>query len=155
TRQEAIAVWTPRLQVSLELAGPLLPIDPKRADEGGELLRMGMDGVAARVGEKTVAIFPGQMMTAHQAPRVALGAAAARVADDAQLGIQQLAAIAASRGARFYKFSVVHLVQAAPAAEPIFVELGGREIPLVSVTGGELRNAVDGLAAHLARRAEA
>lgn len=143
-----------RITVSLELAGPLIPIDPEQAASADVLLAPGLDGVAARIDDRTSVMFPETMLATNTTPRVAFSAVISDAAGSPQLGLADPRAVAEDLGARFFRFRVAHAAQIAPISEPVFLLRAGRLISVAELGATDLRAMADSIAAHLLTRAD-
>lgn len=150
--REKLLELAPRLTISLELAGTLVPIAPGTWADATASLDPGLDGVAARIGERVEGVFPAAMLAANQATGDALASAVARASGDPVLGVHEPAKLTAEFGVAFFKFRVVHLAQAREGDAPMFLHRGGRIAGRESTDVDALRRWGDGLAANLAAR---
>jgi len=149
----------PRLRISLEFSGTLVPITPATFTELDVEIPCGLVGLAARIGSTTAAVFPASMLTTGTLPSDALAAAISSATGDPTAAIKlnakaQPPQIAADRNATFYRFSTTHLAQLAPDAQPIFLFRGGKLISTREITTARLRAFADHLADYLMRWSE-
>lgn len=129
TRWERARKLGPLLDMSLELAGPLTPIEPESYEAVDRLVSPGAEGLAIRrIGNAAPgtagaaagtspaslqAMSPGSMMSAALTPSDAARALVARVTGEPAAGLGELAKLRAERGLRVLRFPVTHLVQPA------------------------------------------
>ena len=120
--------------LEIQLAGDLIPVSGDTFADASLAFSPGLEGAAARVGDRTAAIFPGHMLATNTTPARALAAVCA------ELGFagRELGDLRTTEGVRVFRFSTIHLAQAAPQAAPTFLARGGRVRPLSSVAGAEL-----------------
>jgi hypothetical protein len=155
--EEQLRAQARELTLSLELAGPLVPIEPMSFAEADLTLAPGLDGIAVRIGEKLEAVFPASMLAAGQMPGQALATAQGRASGNVALALTenrdaQPAAVREKLGARMFRFRVTHLVQSAPTKTPTFTLRGGRLIAQEEINTQGLRASAAMLAEHLVRR---
>ncbi len=150
--EEHVRAAASRMTISLELAGPLVPIAPGEWSEAALDLAPGIDGVAARIGEQTAAVFPGAMMAGGMDPGRGLAAAVSKAGGDPSLIVKKPPELAKDLGAVFYRFRTTHLAQARPGEPPMFLHRGGRVVETRDLTEVALRHWADGLAGNLMRR---
>jgi len=141
-----------RLIISLELAAPLVPIPPRDLPSAATLLRPGHDGVALRIGTRHAFRFPSQLRRTRTMPADALPSLVAELTGDPSQALLDPATAARRHEGRFFRFTVVHLAQPTPGAEPLFMHRGGRLVRANQVTTGAIREFAQGLAEHLAGR---
>lgn len=141
-----------QLTVSLQLAGEFIPIQPKDAAEAMAMVEAGVEGVAARLGDRTAAVFPERMLTTQSEPGATLASLVGRLAQDPILAVEPLSKLARDRGAVFYRFRVTHLAQASPRDTPVFLTRCTKYIPLTQLDEQSLRLWAERLAANLLSR---
>lgn len=146
------------IEISVELAGALVPF---RADTWGDVdmgLSPGLWGVAARFGERLAGVFPGAMLMSGQSPSDGLRAAISEASADPQLATMgvngQPGKIASDRGATYYRFRVAHLAQARAGEPPSFLHRGGQIVPKSAITTAALRELAANIAGHLRARCQ-
>ena len=151
---ENVRAAAARMTISLELAGPLVPITAESWESPALELAWGLDGVAARFGEQTAAMFPGAMLTAAGGmdPGRALAACVSRASGDPTLILKKPPELAKEHGAVYYRFRVTHLAQAVPNVSPDFLHRGGRVVESRSLSETTLWQWADDLAANLMQR---
>lgn len=156
-------VFVPRLLISVELAGALVPYAPASYDDADLEIPPGIDGVGARVDDTTRLIFPSSMLTQSvatgmpQSPGDALVAAAAGALDDPVAGLRidpnnHPHKLAKDRKVQFYRFSVTHVSQESPEAPATFLHRHGRVVAEREVTLDAMKQWGDGVADYLAAR---
>lgn len=149
-----------RFRIELELGGPLVPIAPLSYAEVDQTLRPGLDGVAARFGERVACVFPSAMLVANDTPAQALAAAISRASGDATLAMPmtregQPGVIASRHGATYYRFSTSHLAQAAPGAPAQFLFRAGGVVDDANLDTNAIATTGELIANHLGRLAPA
>ena len=121
------------LAISLELAGALVPLNVDTYAKADATVSLGLEGVAARKGDRLLAIFPEEMLLNNDEPSDALARLASRLADDPTLAIkadqrEQPPQLHRLHGITFYRFGVTHLAQTSADAPPIFLRRLTREV---------------------------
>lgn len=160
TREDATRRVAAEIAISVELAGPLITIEPKTWGDVDTGLSPGLDGVIVRGGEaegRMEAVFPSTMLTLNILPRRAIAGAAASLIGEggAAAALNEPEEIRAKHGLRMQRFRVCQVAQGRAADAPIVLFRGQRLIPANTVmTGAELREMASGLAQHLVKRAE-
>lgn len=144
-RAQRIADFAQMLTIDLQLAGPLAPLLGETHAAATAGVSPGIEGVAARVGERTRAVFPGTMLSMDFLPAQALMAASGEL----QLPPVELGELRSKHGAAVYRFESRQLVQPRAGHEPIFLFRGGRVVALNEVSGQGLRGFASRLADHL------
>ena len=139
--------------LTLELAGPMTPIAPDALADIGLTLSPGIDGVSARLGQRTEAIFPEQMLLAGMDARVALGSLAGAISGSPADAMRDPARTRRDLGISFMSFRTVHLTQTRPGQPAVPLYRGSRVPTSGSLDFAELHRMSDGIAAHLASRA--
>lgn len=142
-----------RITISLELAGALVPFAPAEYSDAAAECSPGLDGVAARFGDRAAAIFPSTTLASGLDGGRALAAAISKATGDPARSLRRPADLSAQDGAVFYRFRVVHLAQPSALVPPIFLQRGGRVVTMREMSEAELRRWADGLAEHLLARA--
>jgi len=144
-RDQAIRDLTPRIMISLQLAGPMVPLLGGRFDDAALPLSPGIDGIAARARGRASAIFPGTALALNFTPELAMRGAVGGL----DLPPKELDALRADHGVSVLKFRVSHLAQTSAGAAPVFLTRGSKAVPLSSVTGPNLREFASRMAEHL------
>lgn len=146
-----------RAQISVELAGPLVPLDVPTFAEADELFEPGNEGVMVRIGKRTEGSFPGTMMASGRTPAQALAGAISAAVADSTIAVPgtrdgEPGAIAVARGAVYYRFRTTHVAMLEPGGLPLFLRRCQRVVPLGDVTRQNAGQFADELAAQLASR---
>ncbi len=152
TRGQAAGEVGRRVLLSVELCGQPTPVDAATFAALDELLAPGIDGLVLRQGGRAVAMSPAAMLAANLVPSEAARGLAAQLLADPVLALQELEALKARAKVSVLRFRTVHLAQAAPGAEPVFLTRGQVVVPLRSVNAGTLVAAAESLVLHLAGR---
>jgi hypothetical protein len=150
--QDSLRAMAPSLTISLELAGPLVPLAVREYADVSLTVSAGTEGVAARIGERVDGLFAGTMLANSTEPGSALSAVVSRLTGDPRLGLTKPAELAEEHGAVFYRFRTVHLAQTMPGMTPLFLHRGGRLVDRRELTSAALREWADGMAEHLMQR---
>jgi AMMECR1 domain-containing protein len=141
-----------RVTISLELAAPLTPFAPAEYTDAAGEVSPGIDGVAARFGDRIAVIFPSLMLTTGMDGPRALAAAVAQAAADPAKSLVRPADLAAHDGAVFYRFRVTHLAQLEPRTPPVFLHRGGKIATTADLDLAFLERWAGGLADNLIAR---
>lgn len=152
-RDESVKEMVRDMTLSLELAGPLVPINVKTFEEAERTLSPGLDGVAVRIGDRTASMFPGTMLATNTTIALALGAMASQAGADPTLSLIEPADLVSKHGATLYRFRVSHLAQPASGREAEFLYRGARLFNLSSLNKSEIQAMADRIAEHLLTRA--
>jgi hypothetical protein len=147
-----------RITISLELAGTLIPVKLATFDDADAELDPGLDGVAARIGEKLSGTFPAAMLIMNKTPGECLAAAISDASGDPTLAIpgsakNEAGTIATEQKATYYRFRTVQLAQPDEGKAPRFMKRGGRVIEPFEIDTGAIRVFADQLATNIAGRA--
>lgn len=145
------------LAISLELAGALVPLNVDTYAKADATVSLGLEGVAARKGDRLLAIFPEEMLLNNDEPSDALARLASRLADDPALAIKadprvQPPQLDRLHGITFYRFGVTHLAQTSADAPPIFLRRLTREVRPQDVNVAFMQALGDTMADHLRSR---
>ncbi len=147
------------LRISVELAGPLIPIQPALFVDVDTQLQPGLDGVAVRLGEKVGGVFPAAMLVMNMSPSESLTSAISETSGDPTLAVRtdprgQPGALAKTQGAVFYRFRVAHVAQVGDAGAPAFLFRGGKVVEMSALDRGGLERFAALLASNLRTRIE-
>lgn len=137
-----------RLTISLELGGDLVPVSPSTYAEADLMILRGIEGVGVRLGDVVRVVSPATMLVNAMSPGDALVAAISAASGDPLLAVRtdpraQPPAIAAAKGATFYKFHAAHLAQLDPDGQPTFLFRGGKVVPQRDISVESLRRQAD------------
>src|SRR5262249_30828222 len=146
------------ITISLELGGTMIPVKLATFADADAELEPGLDGVAARFGDKLAGTFPGTMLVMNKTAGDCLAAAISEASGDATLAIpgspkDEAGVIAAAHNATYYRFRTVHLAQLDVGKSPAFLKRGGRIIEPLEIDQASLQAFADALAINLAGRA--
>ncbi len=131
--------WS-RARLSVEFAGPLVPLAVATYDDADAEVRPGIEGVAARAGSRVETVFPEAMLSRGIGPGDALAYAITRAVGEPGVALREDAAgqpgaLGESRGVRAYRFRTVHIAHAAEGVEfggagggPVFLDRCGRVV---------------------------
>lgn len=133
--------------LDLELAGAFVPLVGETELDFLAQLNPGVDGLAVRAGERIGVTYPGQMLASAWTPAQALAHAIARL----DLPPLDFPTLKNRYGLVVYRFETEHLAQPAARAEPVFLERGGRSVPLGEINGGRILEAAGNAASFLIR----
>lgn len=137
-----------QLDLSLELAGPLVPITLAAWADALTQVRPGIDGVAIRLGDRFESMFPAAMLAGAVEPPAACRALLSKATDDPTLALKEPRDLGIAP--TFYRFRVTHLAQLPGSHELVYLTRGGVVAPPLSAA--ELSRWAVGLADHLVRR---
>ncbi|MCL4743031.1 MAG: hypothetical protein KJZ54_12605 [Phycisphaerales bacterium] len=152
TWRDRMVALAPTLELTLELAGPLVPLTEAELASPSSMLSPGLHGVAVRVGESWRATFPAEMLASGAPFEIELSSLVARAVGDPQLGARSPADLARTEGAAFYRFRTVHLAHPARGEPPVFLYRGAKLVERSSLGTGDLRALADRYADHLMAR---
>lgn len=160
TQGAALAALARELTLSVQLGGALVPVSPRTFAQMGEFARAGLDGVAARQGDRVAVVFPEQMLVTGGNPASALASAVSTVTGDPTLAIPgtltgEAEPVAQRAGMTFARFRVTHLMELGVGETPRFVERGGRLVETREITAASVREHGRRLAMALAARVRA
>ena len=147
-RREHLRELAPRVEIDLQVAGPMTPILEDTLTAASRTVAPGRQGVAARSGKRVEAIFPGVMLSTNMTPGDGLIAALGGLG----LAPVGLAEIRKDTELVLYRFDVQHLAQPDAGAAPIFLTRGGRVVSTRDITPASLTTLGDRLAVNLMRR---
>lgn len=151
-RDERIRELARVMTVSVELAGPLTPVDTESVERLDLRLSPGVDGLAVGLHERLVAMSPGVIMSRALTPSAAARALVAEATGSASMALDEVKALREA-GVRLYALRTTHLAQSAPGREPVFLHRGTRVVPQTDLdSAAELRAFADLLAAGLMSR---
>jgi hypothetical protein len=148
------AVWESRvasIAVSVELAGPMIPIAVRSTTDLATAFSPGVDGVAVRLADRVEARFPSQMLASGEDGLSAARSLAAELAGDPTRALEDIEQLL-ELGYVFYRFRTTHMAQPAPSVGPVFLHRGGRIVAQTEITTATLVRLADGMAAHLVGR---
>ena len=150
--EESLKTLSPRLAITLELAGPLIPFAPREPADIASAVNFGVEGVAVRMGDRLAAMFPEQMLVTSTEPSAAAGALVSKLGADPTLGLKKPSELAAERGVAYYRFKTATVGHPRAGAAPLFLQRAGRVVGQADTSEAELRRWADELAASLVRR---
>lgn len=162
SRDDAVKLLTPDIQISLELAGAPMPIVDDSWGLIDPALAPGLDGLLVRregaaAPQGVAAEFPSQMMLAGGLPQKSIRTLTAQVIGEGGAAEVLLMPreIRDKHAVKMYRFRVSHVAQGGPRRRPEFLYRGARTPVSTPMSAGELRTMADGLAGHLRWRAKA
>jgi len=146
-----------RATLSLELAGPLIPVAFRTFAEADLSMAPGLDGAAVRLGERVEGGFPTTALLSGKLGGEMLGAAISGLLGDASVVLPntadgELGAIARQRGLTCYRFRTTHVAQHSAGLAPSFLHRGMRVVRAADVTTGALHELADRMAQSLIAR---
>lgn len=152
-RAQNLRALAERMTISLELAGPLIPLEDSSLAVSTLDLSPGMEGVAIRLADRTAVFFPEHMVTTGTEPAAAAASLLAQLAEDLAISLKPLPELRADFGVRFYRFRTTHLAQTIPSGPALFMHRGGRVVERADIAGTErVRALAFDIRAHLASR---
>jgi len=148
--------WS-RAMVSVEFAGPLVPMSVATFEEADAEVRPGIEGVAARAGSRVEAVFPEAMLMRNIGPGDALSNAITRALDEPGVALRedpagQPGTLAESRGVRLYRFRTVHVVSGEPGRGAMFLDRCGRVVRDWPRSTGDIRDWAGAMARNIEAR---
>ncbi len=149
-----------RITISLELAGPLIPLSAKTLEAIAAECVPGLDGVAIRAGTWEGSVFPGRMLAFSQEPAMAVSglltsareAGAIALADGPDPTGKALTSLIEQGLLRVHRFRVTHVAQVDPRSSPMFLSRGGRDVSLKWASRPAMRALAQDMGLHLAGR---
>jgi hypothetical protein len=143
--------------ISLEAAGPAIPLTLRTYDDADLALSPGLEGVGITSNDGNWAIFPGAMLYSNITPSAAFASCVAQLSGDAALalkGVQghEAGDVAKEKHYTFVHFRVTHLAQSAGDDTPSFLYRGSRYISPAEMTTANLKTWAAKLAGSLAAR---
>ncbi len=122
----------------------MVPVDLATFADADSRVLMGLEGVGARIGDRTDLVFPAQMLTSNDSPASTLVSLVSRVSGDPTLAMPGVLGhdagdLAKSRGIIFFKFRTAHAAQTVPGGTPIPLIRGGRVVTSRDITLPSLR----------------
>lgn len=144
-REQNIADAAQRICIEAQFAGVLTPLLGETYEVASATVSPGFHGVAARVGDRVEALFPGAALAAGASAPEALRAAVGKLS----LAPLELGQLVSRNQLVVYRFEARALAQPEPGAQPIFTYRGGRIIHLPEVNAARLRSAAEAIADRL------
>lgn len=141
---ERMRAQAPEVMISVEVCSAPVTMSPLAFDEVDRDLAAGLEGVAARFGSRSEAIFPATMITRGLLPGDALASCIAVASDNPELGIRsnpltQPPALAKTHQAVFYRFRPFHVAQTSPGGPARFLHRSARVIGSREITTSQLK----------------
>ncbi len=142
------------LALSVELAGAPVPIEPAEVADLDQVLAIGVEGVAVRLGTGPFhAAFPSAMLFGQQWPSDSARALVARTTGQAAAALERPAVLADRFNLRMYRFRATHAAQVASGEEPRLLFRGNRLVGVTEVdTPEHLRRWARSITSHLVHR---
>ncbi len=152
---DRLRMLVPSLALDVQFAGALIPLLGDSFDEAALTVGPGLDGVAARAGDRLRGHFPATMLAQNATPSSALVVVAADALSEAvNLPGRDVKALREHRSLVLYRFPTLHLAQIAPSREPEFLTRGARVIPPTDITRSSLVEFALHLAQNLSSRVD-
>lgn len=156
TRPRALQEIARDVTVSLELAGPPVPIVGDAWPAIDAALAPGLDGLIVQVGEHGIPHFrfPSEMIVMNSTPsRVLRGMIANALGEGGAVKVLKSPKdLRDTDQVRMWSFRAVHRAHAGPRSPAVFLERGVRRVSPGELTLDELRRMGERLAVHLASR---
>ncbi len=148
---EQLRTLAPSLTLSIELAGPMVPLSQAELENPDAALRPGIEGMAVRHGMTWQLLFPLQQAMLNTTPSIEYPAMAARLLDDTDAAIALLPDLA-KRNLTFYRFPTTHIVS--PSSGVPFLRLTrlSQPVELRDISVASLVSMTQALIDHLASR---
>lgn len=141
-----------RTTITLELAGSPIPMDITEFIDVTTSLDPGVEGVAARLGERIEAHFPEMMLATGTQSGAAMSSLVSSLMDDPVMGLLEPGELRKKHGFIFYRFNATTIAQTAAGDSPVFLHRGGQVVGRDAITGQALAQFADQLAGHLIQR---
>lgn len=144
--EERLRLAAQQLTISLELAGPAVPIASRGAEDLIAQFSPGVHGVALRMNDLAAAVYPGEMLWTSQDVPGAVRRLIAGVTGDAALAMRPIEEVLPAAKIDLLRFRARHIAQLAPGEEPRLLQRGGRVVQSTEVRSmPSLREWADGL----------
>ncbi len=154
-RRQRLLEMAPTVSVDVQAAGTLIPMQARTLAEAGAGVSPGYHGVAARVGGRIEAVFPGTMLATNTSPTEALASILTTlIGPAAALGDPRtsLSELSEREGLTLYRFEAQHVAQPTPGSAPVFLYRGDRIATLADVAPAKLDALGDAMARHIEGR---
>lgn len=148
---EQLRAIAPSLTLSIELAGPMVPLSQAELENPDAALRPGIEGMAVRHGSTWQLLFPLQQAMLDTTPSIEYPAMAARLLGENDAAIALLPDLA-KRNLTFYRFTTTHIVSPSSAVPPMTLTRLGQPIELREISVASLAGMTQALIDHLAGR---
>ncbi len=145
SEEAALEAVRRRAAVAIEFGGRLAPVAAQRFADLNLLARPGIDGLAARVGDRFEAVFPSELIGTNRTPSEGARMLAARF----DLPPAELDALREEHGLVVYTFPTVQLAEVPGLRAPVPLLRGGRVVPPSGVTRQTLVEAADAVARNI------
>lgn len=156
TRTRALREIARDVTVSLELAGPPVPVIDDAWPAIDAALAPGLDGLIVQVGEHGIPHFrfPSEMIVMNSTPpRVLRGMIANALGEGGAVKVlKSPKELREADHVRMWSFRTVHRAHAGPRSPAVFLDRGARRVSAGEMTLDELHKMGVGLAMHLASR---
>ncbi len=142
------------LVISLELASKPTPIAPDALRDFSVSMSPGIHGVAARLGDRIEAVFPGTMLATGLEASAALGAVASAVTGSAENALRDPVRVRRDLGVSFSVFRTTHIAETGAGSTPLFLYRGSRLPRSSPPTLDDLASLADSIAMNLLERSQ-
>lgn len=148
--EERLGLAAQQLTISLELAGPGVPMQSRTQADLVANFSPGIHGVALRFGDLAAAIYPGEMLWTSQDVPGAVRRLIAGVTGDQALSMRPIEEVLEGADMRVLRFRTRHIAQLEPRGEARLLQRGGRFVQSAEVRSMQaLREWADGVGAFL------
>lgn len=144
-RRERLKSHASSIAIDVQIAGAMTPLSGDSYAEATAEVAPGVQGVAARKGDRVEAVFPGAMLSSNMTPAKGVMSAAGEL----DLPAVDLATLKEKHGLIVYRFEVQHLAQPEAGEPPTFLFRGGKVKSLSSVDAAAIRAFGDGVMEYL------
>ncbi|GAB5495060.1 MAG: hypothetical protein Phyf2KO_01400 [Phycisphaerales bacterium] len=147
---ERMRLAAEQMTISLELAGPAVPLGKGTYEQVAALFQPGIHGVALRIDDFASASYPGEMLWMQQEPSSALQRLIAGMTGDVALSLRPLEEVLEAENVSVLRFKTRHVAQLKAGGEPRLLERGGKFVSANSVRSQRaIEEWADGLASFL------
>lgn len=150
--EQRLRLAAEQMTISLELAGPGVPLGKGSYEQVAAVFQPGIHGVALRIDDFASASYPGEMLWMQQEPASALQRLIAGMTGDMALSLRPLEEVLEAENVSVLRFRTRHVAQLKPGADARLIERGGKIVSPSAIRSREsLETWGDGLASFLVR----
>ncbi len=148
--QDRLRLAAEQMTISLEVAGPAVPLGKGTYEQVATLFQPGIHGVALRIDDFASASYPGEMLWMQQEPSSALQRLIAGMTGDVALSLRPLEEVLEAENVSVLRFKTRHVAQLKAGGEPRLLERGGKYVSASSIRSQRaLEEWADGMATFL------
>lgn len=137
-----------RITLSVEVAGPVVPMSESAMEVQGLGLSPGVHGLVMRLGEQVEVMGPDEMLTIGLTPQRAAHAMATALSSDGGMAVATVDELI-ERGYRFGRFEPIWIAQGSAMKGGVFLDRGGRVVDGASFGVGSVRDLGERVAGYL------